>query len=142
MVRLPAIRTALVTLALFAGVACVSARTSETAVSLRSGTAMQLQALASANHANGILMLLDRRDGDDERNRGWDRDDHRDKGWDRDDHRDKDGDKDRDRDGDDKQSNPHAPSPTPEPSTLLSFGAAALIGGAVIYSRRLLRNRK
>jgi hypothetical protein len=132
MVRLPAIRTALVTLALFAGVACVSARTSETPVSLRSGTAMQLQALASTNHVDGILMLLDRRDGDDERNRGWDRDDHRDK----------DGDKDRDRDGDDKQSSPHAPSPTPEPSTLLSFGAAALIGGAVIYSRRLLRNRK
>jgi hypothetical protein len=132
MLRLPAIRTALVTLALFAGVACVSARTSETAVSHRSRTAMQLQALASANYADGILMLLDRRDGDDERNRGWDRDDHSDK----------DGDKDRDRDRDDKQSNPHAPSPTPEPSTLLSFGAAALIGGAVIYSRRLLRNRK
>jgi len=32
--------------------------------------------------------------------------------------------------------------PTPEPSTLLSFGVALLIGGAVLYSRRLRRNRK
>jgi hypothetical protein len=32
--------------------------------------------------------------------------------------------------------------PTPEPSTILSFGAALLIGGGVLYSRRLRRNRK
>jgi hypothetical protein len=32
--------------------------------------------------------------------------------------------------------------PTPEPSTILSFGAAVLIGGGVLYSRRLRRNRK
>jgi hypothetical protein len=30
---------------------------------------------------------------------------------------------------------------TPEPSTLLSFGAALLIGGGVLYSRRLRRKR-
>src|ERR1700683_2968215 len=36
----------------------------------------------------------------------------------------------------------HHHEPTPEPSTLLSFGAALLIGGAVLYSRRLRRNRK
>ena len=34
------------------------------------------------------------------------------------------------------------PTPTPEPSTILSFGAALLIGGGVLYSRRLRRNRK
>jgi hypothetical protein len=34
------------------------------------------------------------------------------------------------------------PAPAPEPSTLLSLGAALLIGGGVLYSRRLRRNRK
>jgi len=34
------------------------------------------------------------------------------------------------------------PDPTPEPSTILSFGAALVIGGGVLYSRRLRRNRK
>jgi hypothetical protein len=42
--------------------------------------------------------------------------------------------------GDD--DDPPGPKPTPEPSTLLSFGAAILIGGGVLYSRRLRRNRK
>jgi hypothetical protein len=37
---------------------------------------------------------------------------------------------------------PWEPKPTPEPPTLLSFGAALLIGGGVLYSRRLRRNRK
>jgi hypothetical protein len=45
--------------------------------------------------------------------------------------------------GDGYQDNDkHGPSPTPEPSTILSFGAALLIGGGVFYSRRLRRNRK
>jgi len=39
--------------------------------------------------------------------------------------------------GDDKKD-----PPIPEPSTILSFGAALLIGGGVLYSRRLRRNRK
>jgi hypothetical protein len=132
MIRLPGIKAALVALALLAGVACASARSSETAISLRSGTAMQFQALGPTNHAVGFLVFWDRHDSDDER----------DKVWDGDNHRDDDGDKDRDNDGDGNHDDPHAPSPTPEPSTLLSFGAAALIGGAVIYSRRLLGNRK
>ena len=34
------------------------------------------------------------------------------------------------------------PNPAPEPSTMLSFGAALLIGGGVLYSLRLRRNRK
>ena len=33
-------------------------------------------------------------------------------------------------------------APTPEPSTILSFGAALLIGGGVLYSRRLRANKK
>jgi hypothetical protein len=36
----------------------------------------------------------------------------------------------------------HDHDPAPEPSTILSFGAALLIGGGVLYSRRLRRNRK
>jgi hypothetical protein len=32
-------------------------------------------------------------------------------------------------------------APAPEPSTILSFGAALLIGGGVLYSRRLRRKR-
>ena len=38
--------------------------------------------------------------------------------------------------------NNKGPEPTPEPSTILSFGAALVIGGGVLYSRRLRRNRK
>jgi hypothetical protein len=128
MVRLPGINAALVTLALLAGVACASARSSEAAISLRSGTAMRFQALAPANHAIEFFVFWDRHDSDDERDKGWDRDNH--------------SDNDGDNDADGNHDDPHAPSPTPEPSTLLSFGAAALIGGAVIYSRRLLGNRK
>jgi len=140
MVRLPGMKAALVTLALLAGVACASARSSETPISIRGGTAMQFQTLAPASHALGLLIFLDRHDSGDDRDRGWDGDSHRD--GDRDSHTDNDGDKDRDRDGDGNHKDPHAPSPNPEPSTLLSFGAAALIGGAVLYSRRLLGNRK
>jgi len=42
--------------------------------------------------------------------------------------------------GDDDDS--PGPKPTPEPSTLLSFGAAILIGGGVLYSRRLRGSKK
>ena len=52
-----------------------------------------------------------------------------------------DGDKDHDWDkGHGKKGD--APAPTPEPSTLLSFGAAVVIGGAVLLSRRLRATRK
>jgi hypothetical protein len=45
--------------------------------------------------------------------------------------------------GSDKDKKPKKPKdPTPEPSTILSFGAALLIGGGVLYSRRLRRNRR
>jgi hypothetical protein len=58
--------------------------------------------------------------------------------------KDHDGDRDRDHDHDhdkDHDKGKHGPKPTPEPSTLLSFGAALLIGGGVFYSRRLRRNK-
>jgi hypothetical protein len=61
-------------------------------------------------------------DGDDkDKDHDWDKDHDRDKGHER-----KGG----------------APAPTPEPSTLLSFGAAIVIGGAVLLSRRLRASRK
>jgi len=45
---------------------------------------------------------------------------------------------DEDKDKDDH----HHHAPTPEPSTIFSFGAAILIGGGVLYSRRLRKIRK
>jgi hypothetical protein len=44
--------------------------------------------------------------------------------------------------GDEPDHDADDPAPTPEPSTILSFGAALLIGGGVLYSLRLRRNRK
>src|SRR5579863_6534396 len=58
-------------------------------------------------------------------------------------HKDKDKDWDGDHDGDkyDHDHHRYHHEPTPEPSTLLSFGAAILIGGGVLYSRRLRKNK-
>jgi hypothetical protein len=61
------------------------------------------------------------------------------KNWGYDDHKKDKGDGDNDWD-DHHHRKDH--DPTPEPSTLLSFGAAILIGGGVLYSRRLRSNRK
>lgn len=45
-------------------------------------------------------------------------------------------------DGDqDHDGDKHAPPPTPEPSTILTFGTALLIGGGVLLSRRLLSRK-
>ena len=68
-----------------------------------------------------------------------DGDDH-----DKDHDKDHDGDRDRDHDRDhdkDHDKDSHGPKPSPEPSTILSFGAALLIGGGVFYSRRLRRSK-
>lgn len=52
-------------------------------------------------------------------------------------------DKHQDADGDKDDRHRHRDhDPTPEPSTLLSFGAAILIGGGVLYSRRLRPKQK
>ena len=62
--------------------------------------------------------------------------------WQDGDHKDKDQDKDKDRDRDrDKHKHPRRPAPTPEPSTLLSFGAALVIGAGVFLLGRLRRKR-
>ena len=45
-------------------------------------------------------------------------------------------------DGDEPDHDADDPAPTPEPSTILSFGAALLIGGGVIYSLRLRGTKK
>ena len=75
------------------------------------------------------------KDTDIDKDRDGDKDNH---------HHDGDGDKDNHhRDGDgDKDDHSHHHEPTPEPSTLLSFGAAILIGGGVLYSRRLRGTKK
>jgi hypothetical protein len=67
----------------------------------------------------------------DDGNKNW--------GWGYDDHKKYKGDGDNDWD-DHHHRKDH--DPTPEPSTLLSFGAAILIGGGVLYSRRLRATRK
>ena len=47
---------------------------------------------------------------------------------------------DKDKEKGDKDDDDH--KPTPEPSTILSFGVALLVGGGVFFSRRLRRNQK
>jgi hypothetical protein len=60
------------------------------------------------------------------------------------DYKDHDWDKGHDKDHDkDKRHDPNgAPSPTPEPSTILTFGAALAIGGGVLFLGRLRKERK
>lgn len=58
------------------------------------------------------------------------------------DYKDKDEDKDKDKDNhEDKEKDPKPPAPAPEPSTLLSFGAALVIGAGVFLLGRLRRKR-
>jgi hypothetical protein len=91
--------------------------------------AAQLVALASANSPTQIpAAIVSVFYTGDDGGKGWDYHDH------------KDGKGDGDNDGDDHHHKDH--HPTPEPSTLLSFGAAILIGGGVLYSRRLRATRK
>ena len=76
--------------------------------------------------------------GDYNGGRQGDRDHDRDRHARRNDH-----DRDHDHDGDhDGDGGDHAPKPVPEPSTLLSFAVAVLVGGGVLVSRRLLGSRK
>lgn len=88
---------------------------------------------------SGVLSILGHAiylmDGDD-----WKKSDDDSRKMDRDWHKWGDNDGDGDGDKDDHHKKYHH-DPTPEPSTLLSFGAAILIGGAVIYSRRLRKSK-
>jgi hypothetical protein len=49
---------------------------------------------------------------------------------------------DKDHDKDKRHDGNGAPSPTPEPSTILTFGAALAIGGGVLFLGRLRRERR
>lgn len=104
--------------------------------------------VSALTHINQALLWFD---GDDHDNgHDWNHDGDHDRDHDRSHDWNREGDRDRDHDGDhdgdhDKNHDPvthHAPKPTPEPSTILSFGAALLIGGGVFYSRRLRKNSK
>ncbi|HLJ23532.1 MAG TPA: PEP-CTERM sorting domain-containing protein [Candidatus Acidoferrales bacterium] len=108
-----------------------------------------------ASVALAATFLTGRSDQNDDRDggKGWDQDGGRssrdtyrdgDRGGDRDGDRDHDRDRDRHRRGNDHDhdGDDHAPKPIPEPSTLLSFAVAVLVGGGVLVSRRLLGSRK
>ena len=89
--------------------------------------------VSSFTHSRALLWGS----GDDD-----DHDNNHDGDHERDRDRDKDHDRDRDHDKDhDHSKGEHGPKPTPEPSTLMSFGAALLIGGGVMFSRRLRKNK-
>ena len=103
----------------------VSARTGGTFVPIL-GSAAQIKAVASAVNPSQVLSLWASTiytggDGGKQYGNGDGKKDGHDDG------------------GDDRRDDRR---PTPEPSTILSFGAAILIGGGVLYSRRLRRNRK
>jgi len=49
---------------------------------------------------------------------------------------------DKDHDKDKRHDRKDDPSPTPEPSTILTFGAALAIGGGVLFLGRLRKERK
>jgi hypothetical protein len=124
MIRSLGMSIALLTIVLLMSAGSASARTGGTIVSTPV-SATQINAIASAVNPFQILnartriMYLDGNDGHPghhyANNDG--------------------GDKDKDKDNDDK-------APAPEPSTILSFGAALLIGGGVLYSRRLRASKK
>jgi hypothetical protein len=56
--------------------------------------------------------------------------------------KDKDRYKGKDKDKYNGKENDDAPAPAPEPSTLLSFGVALIIGGGVFFLGRLRKERK
>lgn len=133
MIRSLGMSIALLTIVLLMSASSASARSGGTFVPTL-GSAAQISAVVSAVNPSQILnprasaMYLSGDGG----NYG-DHDDNKngnkggDNGWG------KDKDKDHDRDSN---------APVPEPSTILSFGAALLIGCGVLYSRRLHRNKK
>lgn len=130
MIKSLSLSTALLSIGLLMSAGSVSARTRGTFVP-NPGSDAQIAAVASAVNPAQILTLwasaiytgVD--DGD--------RNTYKDKG--NDSHKDKDKDIDRDKDT-------HGPIPTPESPTILSFGAALLIGGGVLYSLRLRGSKK
>jgi hypothetical protein len=129
MFRSLVLSAALLSIGLLVNAGSASARTGGTFVP-NQGSSAQIKAVASAVNLPQVLAILaspiytggnggDKYSNGDDKNNGY---------------------------GDGKNnggSDDHKrPDPTPEPSTILSFGAALVIGGGVLYSRRLRRNRK
>jgi len=115
----------------------LSAKTGGTLVQTNVQSAVLLNAGASAFpsqplniRANSNYIIDDDGYKHKDKEKDWNRDGDK-KNWDRD--------GDGDKDDHDRPQSQH--DPTPEPSTLLSFGAAILIGGGVLYSRRLRKNK-
>ena len=142
MIRSLGMSIALLTTVLLMSVGSASARTGGTLVPTL-GSAVHINAVALAVNPSQILttrasaIYFDGNDGhyrnhdDNSRNYRNHDDDSRN-------YRKHEGNK----NGGDEGEHHGAPAPTPEPSTILSFGAALLIGGGVLYSRRLRANKK
>jgi hypothetical protein len=133
MIRSLGVSATLLAIVLLMGAGSVSARTGGTFVPVP-GSAAQINAVASAVNPSHVLSLwasIIYTGGEggklygngDGKNGG--KDDGGDNG---------------DENGGDDRRDDHRP--TPEPSTILSFGAAILIGGGVLYARRLRRSKK
>lgn len=107
-----------------AGGTLVQANVQSAALLNAATSAFPLQALNIWTTSNYVLDDGGYKPDDKEKdwNKGWW---YGDGGWDKDDH----------------DHHRHRHEPTPEPSTLLSFAAAILIGGGVLYSRRLRKSR-
>jgi hypothetical protein len=127
MIKSICLSVALLSILLLVSAGTASARTRGVLDTNLAGSATQLIAIASFGHPTQALNIsaisMFSGDGDDHHDGDGDKDDH-----------DRDHDRDHDKD--------HGPKPTPEPSTILSFGAALLIGGGVLASRRLRGTRK
>ena len=136
MIRSLGMSMALLTTVLLMSAGSASARTGGTFVPTL-GSPDQITAIASAVNPSQIVtsrvshIYLDGNDGN-YGNHDWNHDRNHDWNHDRNHDSDHNG-----HDNDEK-----APAPNPEPSTILTFGAALLIGGGVLYSRRLRANKK
>jgi hypothetical protein len=120
MIKSLSLSTALLSICLLVSAGSVSARTGGTVDSISPGSAIHLVVVAAAITPSKVLDVLAMSiymDGQDEP--GDNKDTHE------------------DQDKDDR-----GPKPSPEPSTMLSFGVALLVGGGVLLSRRLRRNQK
>jgi hypothetical protein len=134
MIKSIGLSVALLSIALLMSSVSASARTGGTFVPVP-GSAAQINAVASAVNPSQALSLwaitiYTGGDGGKYYGNGDGKKDGHDDGGDNGD----------ENGGDDRHDDP--PKPTPEPSTILSFGAAILIGGGVLYSRWLGRSKK
>jgi len=133
MIKSIGLSVALLSIALLMSSVSASARTGGTFVPVP-GSAAQINAVASAVNPSQVLSLWASTiytggDGGKQYGNGDGKKDGHDDGGDNGD----------ENGGDDRRDDRR---PTPEPSTILSFGAAILIGGGVLYSRRLRRSKK